>query len=51
MKDKLTEYLKQTKNPYQIKVGDMNITFEYSENSKTIKDCMMNILNQKNRIG
>ena len=51
MQDKVIEYLKQTENPYQIKIEEMNVTFEYSENGKTIKDCMINILNQKYKEG
>ena len=51
MQDKLIEYLKQTKNPYQIKAGNINVTFKYAKNGKEIKDCVMNILNQKYKIG
>ena len=51
MNDKLIEYLKQKENPYKIKVENMNVTFEYSRNGKTIKDCIINILKQKGKVG
>ena len=37
--------------PCQLKVGDTRVFFEYSNNSKTFKECMINILNKKNKIG
>ena len=51
MQNKLIEYLKQTENPYKIKVENMSVTFEYSENSKAIYECMINILKQKSKVG
>ncbi len=47
MKEKLIEYLRKTENPYQIKVGDMVVKIEYSENHKKFNECIQNILKQK----
>ena len=33
--------------PYQLKVGSLKVIFEYSNNTKTIKECMLNILKAK----
>ena len=32
---------------YKLKVGDTKVMFEYSNNNKTFKECMLNILKQK----
>ena len=32
---------------YKLKVGDTKVFFEYSDNNKTFKECMLNILKQK----
>lgn len=45
--NKITQYLLNTKNPYQIKIEDIIIEMEYSDNNKTFKDCMLNILKEK----
>lgn len=37
--------------PCQLKVGDAKVFFEYSNNNKTFKECMINILNKKNKTG
>lgn len=37
--------------PYQLKLGDTRVFFEYSNNSKTFKECIFNILNKKNKMG
>lgn len=47
MLKKIIEYLKKTENPYQIKVGDIIVQMEYSENRKQFNECMLNILKQK----
>ena len=39
------------KNLYQLKVGNTKLFFEYLNNNKTFKECMINILNKKNRMG
>lgn len=49
MQKKIIEYIKKTENPYQLKVGDMVINIEYSENQKKFNECMLNILKQKRR--
>ena len=38
-------------NLYQLKVGNTKVFFEYSNNNKTFKECMINILNKKNKMG
>ena len=47
--NKITQYLLNTKNPYQIKVGETAVEMEYSDNNKTFNECMLNIL--KGKIG
>ncbi len=47
MQEKLIKYLKNTENPYQVKVEDMIVNIEYSENNKKISECMVNIIKQK----
>ena len=37
--------------PYKLKVGDTKVFFEYSNNNKTFKECMLNILNKKDKTG
>ena len=44
---RLIEYILNTKNPYQLKVGDTLITMQYSENSKKFDQCILNILTKK----
>ena len=46
-KSKIIDYLLNTKNPYQIKVGEMVVEMEYSDTNKTFNKCMENILKQK----
>ena len=46
-KSKIIDYVSNTENPYMLKMDNMNIEMIYSENNKTFKDCMKNIL--KNR--
>lgn len=49
MKDeqKIIEYLLKTENPYQLKVGNMNVEIIYSENGKKFTKCVLNILKQR----
>ena len=49
--NKIIKYLLNTKNPYQIRIGDTIVEMEYCENDKTFKDCMLNILKQKCKRG
>ncbi len=48
---KIINYLLNTKEPYTIKMDDMNIEMTYSKNNKTFNECMLNILNKKNKTG
>lgn len=45
--NKTVKYLLNTNNPYQIKVENTIVEFEYSDNNKTFHKCMLNILKQK----
>ena len=47
MQEKIIQYLKKTKNPYEIKVGNMFVNIEYTKNDKKFDECMLNILKQK----
>ena len=47
MPKKIIEYLKKTENPYMLKIGDMVVNIEYSENCKKFNECIRNILKQK----
>lgn len=50
-KNKVIDYLLNTENPYTLKMDNMNIEMTYSENNKTFNECMLNILNKKNKNG
>ncbi len=47
MPEKIIDYLKKTENPYMLKVGDIVVNIEYSENYKKFNECILNILKQK----
>ena len=49
--EKIMNYLNNTENPYILKVGDMVVEIEYYYNKKTFNECMVNILNKKNKTG
>ena len=49
--NKITQYLLNTKNPYQIKVEDTVVEMEYSDTNKTFNKCILNILKQKYKMG
>ena len=49
--NKIIQYLLNTKNPYQIKVGEMTVEMVYSDTNKTFNKCMLNILKQKYKMG
>lgn len=51
MQEKIIEYLKKAEDPYQIKVGNIVVNIEYSENYKRFNECMLNILKQKSKMG
>ena len=46
MPEKIIEYLKK-ENPYMLKVGDIVVNIEYSQNYKKFNECILNILKQK----
>ena len=46
MKQKF-ECLVNSKELYQLQIGNMTVEFEYSENDKKINECMLNILKRK----
>lgn len=48
-KSKVIDYLLNTKNPYTIKIDNMDIEMTYSKSNKTFEECMLNIL--KGKIG
>lgn len=45
------KYINSTENPYILKIGDMVVEIEYSDNKKTFNECMVNILKQKKKMG
>ena len=45
--EKVRSYVSKEKNPYVLKIDDMLVTIEYTENNKTFNECMLNILKQK----
>lgn len=47
MNDNLMEYLLKNEEPYELKIGDMVVEMQYSENNKSFKECMRNILRLK----
>lgn len=49
MKIKPNKDLLETDNLYQIKIGDMIVEMQYSNGSKTFKDCILNILKKNTR--
>ena len=36
---------------YTLKIGKMCVEMVYSENNKSFNECMLNVLNQKNKNG
>ena len=46
----ISNMLLNTGEPYRLKVGDMVVTMEYSDNQKTFKECMLTILKQKTKM-
>ena len=47
--EKIMRYIKETENPYILRVGDMVVEIEYSNVKKTFNECIINILRQKLR--
>lgn len=48
---KIVNYLLNTKEPYILEVDNMQVEMEYCETDKKFKDCMLNILKQKYKMG
>ena len=46
-REKIIEYLKNKENPYILKIGEMVVKMEYSENHKTFNACILNILKER----
>lgn len=42
--EKIQEYVKQIKNPYQFKCGKFTVTATYSDTILTIEDCFAGII-------
>ena len=49
--EKIMKYINSTENPYILKIGDMVVEIEYSDNKNTFNECMVNILKQKKKMG
>lgn len=49
MKKKIIDYLENTENPYQLKVGDVIVEMTYSDNNRKFDECVLNILKQRLR--
>lgn len=47
MDKKIMDYQKKTDNPYQLKVGEMQVKMKYSQNNKKFNQCLLNILKLK----
>lgn len=51
MKKEVTKYLRKVGNLYSLKVGNMVVELQYSEDNKKIDERMKNILRQKSKLG
>ena len=49
--EKIMKYINNIETPYILKIGDMVVEIEYSDNKKTFNECMVNILKQKKKMG
>jgi len=43
--ERIYDYIKQIKNPYRFKCGDIVITAKYSKTGPTIDECLHSIMN------
>lgn len=50
-KSELLEHLSNNRKVYELKVGNINVELDYSNNDRKIDECMLNILKQKNKKG
>ena len=48
MNKKLSKFLLDRNNPYILKIDEMIVEVEYSNNNKTFKECIINILKNNN---
>ena len=51
MKKKSSKCIVNKENPYKLQVGDMLVEIKYSKCNKKLNECMLNILNKKNKMG
>jgi len=42
--ERITEYVRQIKNPHHFRCGQFTVTVKYSDNNTTIEDCLRGIL-------
>lgn len=49
--EKLKNYLSKVQQPYQINVGNMVVTMEYTKTNKKFNECILNILKKKVKTG
>lgn len=42
--ERIAEYLRQIKDPYNFKCGNFEITAKYTENAPTLEDCLRSLL-------
>jgi hypothetical protein len=43
-RERIMEYVRQIKNPYHFKCGELNITAKYPKNGVEIEDCLQGIV-------
>ena len=42
--ERIAEYLRQIKDPYNFKCGDFTVTVKYAEDGPTLEDCLQRIM-------
>lgn len=47
MQKESIEYLEKAESKFPIKIGDMVVNIEYSDNNKSFNECMLNIFRRK----
>ena len=43
-KERITEFLRQIKDPYHFKCGKFTVTAKFAENGVTLEDCLQRII-------
>lgn len=43
-RERIAEYLRQIKNPYQFKCGDFTVIARFSESGPTIEECLQGMI-------